>query len=193
MKSRYLFVGIVSAVLISSALLFLRHQALHAHASAAEAVHSSLDNREAPKDAFGVIESHSGEIKQANDDVEGSTPYYENPDSDSPNRFDSYHNDTHMEHPSTAVSAPIAPMAVRTQDVQDHVYGVIEIGPKGIKGTAIELGSPNQTSDEPPAKTLKQYYPRPHAYEADPGVRMTAAVADLRREIEDEFNVSEDH
>jgi hypothetical protein len=74
------------------------------------------------------------------------------------------------------------------------VYAVVEIGASGVKGMVVQTLPENADPENPPVKMLKQYEPLDkNAFTAEAASRVGTAVAQMHKQMQDEFKVPENH
>ncbi len=100
--------------------------------------------------------------------------------------------------PAPAKSAPGKPAASKAEELPsaENVYGVIEIGSKGIKASAIQKLPDNPSAEVPPTKKLKDYEPVDKdaaKLESIKSGRVVPAVAELARRMEEDYHLQRSH
>ncbi|MEP6668299.1 MAG: hypothetical protein ABJF10_04055 [Chthoniobacter sp.] len=80
------------------------------------------------------------------------------------------------------------------KDSGGEVYAVVEIGASGVKGMVVQTLAENADPENPPVKMLKQYEPLDkNAFTAEAASRVGEAVAQMHKQMQDEFKVPVNH
>jgi len=86
------------------------------------------------------------------------------------------------------------PAISRAREPGADVYAVVEIGASGVKGMVIQTLKTSAEAEAPSVKMLQQYEPLDkNAFTAEAASRVESAVAQLHKQMQDEFKVPDNH
>ena len=87
----------------------------------------------------------------------------------------------------------LAATAMATDPGAD-AYAVVEVGASGVKGMVVQTLPASADAEAPPIKMLKEYEPLDkNAFTAEAASRVEGAVAQLHKQMQDEFKVPDNH
>lgn len=93
-----------------------------------------------------------------------------------------------------ALFCPLFCPATMAAEGGNDIYAVVEIGASGVKGVVVQTVAENADPENPPIKTLKQYEPLDkNAFTAEAAARVGDAVAQMHKQMLEEFKVPENH